>query len=269
MSTPLELYRFVIDADVYTYTSGDTDVDYNGETYAASPLKRSDMEQGQDINRANIKVSLPRTNPIAALYLGQIPDWQASVTLFRQTGATTLTYWKGRIVSVSASNNEVTLDCDSAFTTLKRPGLRRRYQVPCPYGVYHRGCRLDLETWGVPMQITAYTDLTLTVPDAAAFDNGYFTGGIARDPWGVMRWITSHNNGAITLARMFNTIGEDIAAAGYGYSYGSFYGAYGAVFFPGCDRTKETCDTKFGNIDNFGGFAWIPNRNPFDGSSIV
>jgi hypothetical protein len=39
--------------------------------------------------------------------------------------------------------------------------------------------------------------------------------------------------------------------------------------YPGCDRTKETCNDKFSNILNYGGFAWIPAKSPFDGSSIV
>jgi hypothetical protein len=37
----------------------------------------------------------------------------------------------------------------------------------------------------------------------------------------------------------------------------------------GCDRTFATCQSKFGNSLNFGGFPWIPVKNPFAGDSIV
>jgi len=39
--------------------------------------------------------------------------------------------------------------------------------------------------------------------------------------------------------------------------------------YPGCDRVRATCESKFDNLDNFGGFPWIPTKNPFGGSSIV
>ena len=39
--------------------------------------------------------------------------------------------------------------------------------------------------------------------------------------------------------------------------------------FAGCDRTFATCQSKFGNSLNFGGFPWIPVKNPFAGDSIV
>jgi hypothetical protein len=39
--------------------------------------------------------------------------------------------------------------------------------------------------------------------------------------------------------------------------------------FAGCDRSFSTCQSKFGNSLNFGGFPWIPPKNPFAGDSIV
>ena len=47
--------------------------------------------------------------------------------------------------------------------------------------------------------------------------------------------------------------------------------AVGVAFeaFAGCDRTFATCQSKFGNSLNFGGFPWIPAKNPFAGDSIV
>ena len=40
------------------------------------------------------------------------------------------------------------------------------------------------------------------------------------------------------------------------------------TLYPGCDHTRATCAAKFANLDNFGGFPWIPTRNPFDGGSL-
>ncbi|MEW6169845.1 MAG: phage BR0599 family protein [Pseudomonadota bacterium] len=40
------------------------------------------------------------------------------------------------------------------------------------------------------------------------------------------------------------------------------------VLYPGCDHTLSTCESKFGNSANFGGFPFIPTKNPFGGSPI-
>jgi uncharacterized phage protein (TIGR02218 family) len=269
MSTPVELYRFTIDASVWTWTSGDQSIDYNGETYTPEPIGRSAMEQGQEINRANIKVTVPRTNAIAVLYLTTIPDWPASLTIYRQIGATILAYWKGRIAGASATGSEVTLECESAFSSLRRTGLRARYQTKCRHALYHRGCGLNIDDWKTSGTIDTHDGTELIIPEAAALANGYFTNGIVRDPNGLMRWISRHNGSTLMLTRPFQNMDADIAAAGYGLSYGKFYGGYGVTLHPGCDRTKETCKDRFNNIENHGGFPWIPGRNPFDGSSLV
>jgi uncharacterized phage protein (TIGR02218 family) len=35
-----------------------------------------------------------------------------------------------------------------------------------------------------------------------------------------------------------------------------------ASAWPGCDRTPGTCAAKFANLDNFGGFPFVPTDNP-------
>ena len=39
--------------------------------------------------------------------------------------------------------------------------------------------------------------------------------------------------------------------------------------YPGCDHTLSTCADKFGNQLNYGGFPYIPVKNPFAGDAIV
>lgn len=33
--------------------------------------------------------------------------------------------------------------------------------------------------------------------------------------------------------------------------------------YPGCDRSPTICDEKFDNLDNFGGFPFMPGESPF------
>jgi uncharacterized phage protein (TIGR02218 family) len=269
VSAPVELYRFTIQASVWTWTSGDAPVTYNGATYTPEPIGRGAMEQGKEINRANLTLRLPRDNALASLYLSTVPDFPASLTVYRQEGTTTLAYWKGRIAGAKATGSEVELDCESAFTSLRRTGLRARYQVGCRHALYHRGCGLSLEDWGVTDLLSAVNGKLLTVAAAALQPDGFYTGGLVRAANGVLRWVTAHTGEALTVSRAFDGLEEELANSGYGNNYGNFYGGYAVTIYPGCDRTTATCNSKFNNILNFGGFPWIPSRNPFDGSSIV
>jgi hypothetical protein len=39
--------------------------------------------------------------------------------------------------------------------------------------------------------------------------------------------------------------------------------------YAGCDHLLATCRDRFSNVANFGGFPWIPQKNPFSGDAIV
>jgi len=68
--------------------------------------------------------------------------------------------------------------------------------------------------------------------------------------------------GSVSLSRLFTD-------QGYGMSYGMIYGSLTVTLYPGCPRDRQTCNDRFNNLENYGGFDWIPSRNPFNGSSIV
>ena len=34
--------------------------------------------------------------------------------------------------------------------------------------------------------------------------------------------------------------------------------------FAGCDHTVDTCDQKFDNVINYGGWPYVPSKNPFE-----
>lgn len=136
---PTELYRIAYEATVWTWTSGDEPVEHGGETYTPETIGRSDIEQGSEINRQPIQITLPRTNALARQYLIDTPDHTASVTIFRRRDETFDAYWKGRIAGASATGSEVRLECESVFTSLRRTGLRARYQGACRHALYHRG----------------------------------------------------------------------------------------------------------------------------------
>lgn len=70
---------------------------------------------------------------------------------------------------------------------------------------------------------------------------------------GVPRMILAHSGDSVTLSALLSGLAVGVAFEA----------------FAGCDRTLATCQAKFGNAINFGGFPWIPAKNPFTGDAIV
>ena len=77
---------------------------------------------------------------------------------------------------------------------------------------------------------------------------------------GSLGYITGHTGTQITIQRMPYSLITQFEDEGAGTAIS---------LYPGCDHTRETCKAKFDNLLNYGGFDWIPAKNPMGGSSIV
>ncbi len=253
---PVELFRFVHGSTVWTYSSG-PEVAYGGETYAAFAVGRDEMGQTKELHKSGLNVLLPRTCELSLLYLVGNPEAVVTLTVYRlHVGASDgpIVYWKGRVISVEWSGIEARLSCESVFTSLKRPGLRARYQRMCRHALYSAQCGADKADFDVAGTISAINAArtVLTVTAAAALEDGWFSGGMVETPTGGFLFITAHSGTTLTLANSCTLAVSD-----------------SVTLYPGCARNRETCKDKFNNILNFGGWPWIPSRNPFDGRSLV
>ena len=109
-----ELFSINIDpVQRFYFTSGDKAITYLGDTYIPVAISRSEMTQEKEMNRQNIKLTLPFDNELSQLYFRDVPDVVASVTLFRfeqeseSSEPEVLVYWKGRLAGFRATNQEV------------------------------------------------------------------------------------------------------------------------------------------------------------------
>ena len=243
----------------WTFTSADRDIVYNGELYKAIPIGRSAPEGGKDLNRANLDVELPRDNPLADTFLRYIGDAVTSVTVYQmETEEDVYVFWRGRVASSKPNKDKLKLECESVFTSLRRPGLRARYQRNCRHTLYGSGCGLNKEGFKVEGTYSSLIDKTLVTNFAGGYPNGYFNGGMARAPDGSGRYILSHVGNTIVLSRGLERLEET-----------GVVNETVVALFPGCNHTRGDCVNKFNNLLNYGGFPWIPNKNPFGGSSVV
>lgn len=121
--------------------------------------------------------------------------------------------------------------------------------------LYGGACGASPITHRVQGAVSGVSGAAITVPSAAGFATGHFAGGYATWQAGGLtekRMIVAHAGDLVTLS-----------AVPPGLSAGA-----AVMLYPGCDHTLVTCEAKFANSANFGGFPFIPTKNPFGGSPI-
>lgn len=251
----IELYKLVQDGTTYAYTSANEDVTYDGDVYTPVTIGRGDIEQADDMNRESLSVTVPRDNPLGLSLISTMQDTIVSFTLFLQDAGETNAIWKGRVLTAQATDSEITMDCEAVFTSLKRAGLRGRYQKRCRHALYGTQCGVNKATHAVAGTVTAVNGHVLTVTGLTG--TTYYAGMVTYD--GVTRFIINQSGTSLTLSHPIDDLTTAVITDG----------SAAVTLYPGCRLTHSDCNSKFSNTINYGGFPWIPDINPFGFTSIV
>jgi uncharacterized phage protein (TIGR02218 family) len=260
MTTPVDLFRIVMTPQVWTFTSSTVEEVHNSERYRPLAIGRGAIEQKNELSRNSLEVAIPLDHELAVSLLSSFSEQVVTMTVWTRKDAATNVIWKGRLASVKPGDAALTLVFESIFTSLRRPGLRARFQKSCRHALYGRGCLLDPADFATAGTLNAVNGAVLTIPEADTPADGYFTGGMLGSPDGTLSFIIKHAGSSITLQRVPYTLSQAFAESGPGL---------GITLYPGCDHTRATCLAKFNNLNRYGGFDWIPNKNPVGGTSIV
>ena len=254
---PVELYSFNRQSQYFRYTSADSEQVVSSNTYQSVVIKRANIEQGTELNRGALQISVQRDLALVALYQAGPPSEivTCQISQFHAGDNQVQIIWSGRIISMSIwADGMAKIILEPVYNSLRRMGLRRVYQRQCPHLLYGAACGANSSTFRVP-GVTASSGTTLTVSAVGAFANGYFAGGYVE--WQVIvgiyerRFIESHTTTSLVLSTR-----ADVAL-------GTAVNVY-----PGCDHLLATCNSKFANAANFGGLPYIPSKNPFDGTPV-
>lgn len=259
---PIFLYEFVRGSTVWRYTTHPIEYIWNSQTWLPTSASHGDVKQSGEMAKDSLSFNFSRTDGFASEFLGYSLDEVVSITVRRghTNDGEFVVYWRGRVAGSKATGNIISIECESVFTSLRRPGLRAKYQKTCPHVHYGRGCNLDKNSWAVSGPITSVSGTTVVMAIAGTYPDGHFRAGMIEASDGTLRFIVSHIGSTLTLIRTLGPLQDQFDNIGSGFS---------VRIFPGCIRTKEECLNKFNNILNMGGFPFIPSKNPFSGSSIV
>lgn len=261
--SPIHLFEFLYETQYYRFTNQPANIAITalGNTWTSKNIGFSEITLNEDINANNLELTFPRSDAFANQFLTDGQNAITSLTLYRgyEGDNDWISYWKGRVVSAQITSQEITLACESVYTSLRRPGLRGKFGKNCNNTVYFGKCNIDPNDsssdaiWTEQLITDISEDgLTLTIPGAASYPDNDFLGGMLRTNDGVYRVITSHVGSTIVINRAHdNLLSSDLAR-----------------LYPGCNRTMERCSSRFNNLNNFFGAPRTPNENPFGGSRL-
>lgn len=258
-SRPIEIYVFAKGSSTWTYTSWSQDVTVSAVDYTAIPIKRSRIVQASDQKTRNTTVTVPSDNAFAAQYINVSPGEKATLTIIRlqpdesPSFNTQVMIFKGSVQSVSYPRDGYTAEIVvRSIEAAKNQNLPRvTYMSMCSHSLYDTGCGVDPGLFNVTGPVASGGDTAeITLTGANAQPDGYWTGGYVTALSGSQdfRFVVKHVGNVLTLLLPFAT---DITGLN-------------AQVFAGCDHNATgDCKTKFENVLEFGGFPFVPNRNPF------
>lgn len=256
---PFFLYEFRRGELTWKYTSHPSVVSLSPlGNFIPVPISHGRMNQTGQIERISLEVDIPFTDDLAVNQ--RLPNLYeiTTLTIWRAfTSAVSDKYaviWKGRVVSNRTSGRNFTLICENVHTSVRRAGLRGRFQRSCRHNLYGPGCGLNINDWYETVTVQDLNANVINIPTIAGKTDsfGYYNGGVVKfgNNYG---FITDHdgNNLALITPIPDLEVGSTIQIA------------------PGCFLNRLTCQNKFNNVLNFGGVPYLPTANPFAGASIT
>jgi L-lysine exporter family protein LysE/ArgO len=210
---------------------------------------------------ASLRAAVPRA-------LGNTP---VTLTIFRgheQVLGETVAHWKGRVVGAEVEGQRILLQAESIFSTLRRAGVRAKYQRLCRHALYGRGCGLDIALHWLTGTVTAVSGggAAVTIPEAA----GSPMAGIAAACCALACSLASSPAmpGATDPLAPDAGTGAALATPEIDPDTGDRCPVLLDIA-PGCDLRAATCAAKFGNLSTSGAFPRSPAATRFGGGSIV
>ena len=257
---PIELYKFTAGATVWRYTSIEDQVTYSAFDYLPRQIDRTSptLTSGER-GRQQIEITLPKDDPIALRYIGIIPAERVEVEIIRfhrDDSPNGITIWTGRIASATFEKQGTVcrIYSVSSESALSRPIPGRKYQGLCNHVVYDGGCKLVKSSWKYTGNVSSETGRQIKVDGLSSKGSTWAKGGIVTFG-GESRVIVDQIGGGdritVQIAFPSSPVGSDVDV------------------YAGCDHSLSQCKNKFSdNTINFGGFPYVPTRNPIGGTGL-
>lgn len=260
---PIALYEFRWGTVYWRYTSADETQPYDGNDFLPISIRDQGMTQGGS-SENDFTVNVQSDIDLVALFADSPPTRPVWLTVRRKHADDPANeapvYWVGRIANVVREENpaEAVVRGVSISKLLKSGGLRLTWNRNCPHCVYDSACRAPLADHKYTMEVVAITGQVVTFDPPTIPDEGTFTGGFVEWDRGGL---------GVTELRGIEAALSDSQVKVLGRLPGLEVGD-SIDIYPGCDQTLATCKDGFNNLANNGGFWFMPEKTPFDGTQV-
>lgn len=253
---PIELYEFRVGTDFYRLTSNDVDVTYLASVYTAIQIVRGKITSTADSRQDKLDVELPANHPLVTQFILYPPGKNTTLTLRKyhrsDPDLQVVTIYRGAIQGVDFvdGGRKAQLRVTPATSALSRQVPRFTYQNLCNHMLYDTRCKiLELDArFSKMLPVTAAVGNVITVTGAGAFGfTDFFEGGFVAFS-GDYRMVVRQATDDLELLLPFSVspVGQTVRCQA------------------GCKgRISTDCLTKFDNVPNFGGYPYVPKKNPF------
>jgi len=255
---PFELYEFTYGLTVYRFCTIPERVTIGTAIYDPLPISRGGIQLTEQNNKAQVSIYAPADFIVANLFKTSVPSQAIFITIKKKhyNEPEVIVEWTGRVMTAKWADAGVEMVCESTYSALSQNVNKRHYSFSCPHVLYGEECRANPSLHKLVTTVTV-SGLTLTSENFGMKPNGFYTGGTVtyQDDNYLLhtRFIFSHTGNNIVLTQQLPYLPANAQVTVY----------------PGCDHTLETCKDKFDNVVNFGGFPWIPGKNPFTTASSI
>lgn len=249
----VELYAFSSSNAQFYLTPHEFDVDLDGTPYTSLSIERNELALGAEAAKSALELKLPPScDLVRHLLAASLTGDTTSVTLrigrrdsWGDYWWLSGTRWMGRVLGVEIDADATRIRCESAQVSLKRIGLRRLYSRKCSHVLYSSACGASpitdsafvLDVYGRNVELDG------GVPGSVS---GGLAGGWLQTPDGARHMIISdYGSGVELLYPVAIESGTEV------------------LLTVGCNHSTATCQSRFDNLDNYGGFPAIPSKNPF------
>jgi uncharacterized phage protein (TIGR02218 family) len=252
-AAPIELFKFVGTYSTYRYTSHDRNISNSDGTYESIPISRNAVQAATQVQEElSIEISLPFNNALALEYVFDIAPPKMEVEIYRvhpYDFEDTVLLWVGSVLSFTVEDRIVRMKVPSVLSyLLNNPVPPPKYQSPCNWLLYDPvTCGVNPTSNSATRTVTVVNQTVITLDSSAFADNDCAGGEMIVG--NERRMIVSNVGPIFTVASPFSqiTAGNTV------------------VVRRGCDHSFQTCRVKFSNQDRYGGFPFVPSRNPFGG----
>lgn len=257
------LYRFELgNGRNYFYTNIAENQVYDGEEYLFWKIEHTAPTYSEEDEEAEIDVTMKSTtdeesNPIGDLFLLSPPPYEIKVVIleYDRVADTAEPYYKGWIVRApfDLEKRTVSFHLKTLWLFFERETFIDSLSSLSRYSIFDPRSGVDYEALREVVTVTELNEFrdVLTVTGISQGD-GWFDGGIFSTPDRDPRTILKHET----------VLGDKQLTITHPYPQMILDEGFTADVYPGDDLTFATWAAKFGVSTAFGGWPYMPDRDP-------